>query len=86
MYDTIKPPPIKKEPPKSPFLWAFRGVRGTKEVLIDAIAESKAPDEVKAYLTWAINSREGAGFRIDSQGVAGHDGELFEHTHIERVM
>ena len=61
-------------------------VRGTKPKLIETIQSSAAPDAVKGYLIWSLESRSCEGFCLDSHGLSAHDGEIIEHTHIKKIM
>ena len=74
------------EPIKTSEVWAIRELRGTKETLIAGINASSAPDVIKSALIWAVESRDGVGFKLDSHGISSHDGELIEHTHITKIM
>ena len=66
--------------------WQFHGIEGTKEELCATVNKSEAPETVKAYLCWLINSREGRAFSLGSAAAADHPGELTEHTRVRKIF
>lgn len=85
MPEQILPATPAKESPKH-VLWAFREIKGSKDDLMAAIAASSAEDCDKAWLVARIQKLEGKAFRIDSQGMSEHAGELAVHVHISKIF
>lgn len=82
------PEPTPAEDPKLPkhVLLAFRELKGTKEVLKKAIAESAVAEHRKVYLAAELELLQGAAFRLDVQLQSDHPGELLGHLHFTRIF